>query len=102
MGDHAKLYVNGALAALSASPVLKWFPPSNVFDVGRSVQMRNVSYGNGGGGGWGGFGGRNGTAAVKSTGFVGSVDELRVWSEALSASAVGLHFHQGPGKKFAL
>ena len=93
VGAHVKLFVNGTLTAVSGSVVTHEPLSSNVFYVGGSVQSTNKSGETDDNRGRG----YNRTTAVTRNGFVGSVDELRVWNEALSEATIALHLSQGPG-----
>ena len=71
-GDYARLYINGALAA-TTPVVVDPLPPATVFRAGINME---------------------GTAPLS-----GSLDELRIWGGALSASDVAMRYSQGPGEE---
>jgi hypothetical protein len=70
-GGRTKIYFNGALVATSSGS-------GNVIPAGSSAEMNYI-----------------GTVPNWQTGFVGSVDEFRIWSNSLSAADIRMHYHAG-------
>jgi hypothetical protein len=77
-GTSFKMYINGTLAAFKSADATE-----SVFDLPGRASGTEVNY-------------LGGSTDTNSPGFIGSIDEFRVWSGEMPASQVLQHFSDGP------
>ena len=78
LGDYVKLYINGQRDGTTTARVTS-LPPASTFYIGKA------------------FGDSSNTPF---SGLIGSVDEIRLWSGALSAADVAANYALGASKRF--